>query len=244
MKLVLAALVCGVTFCGVTVWAQQQPSGVTARSKPEYYAVHVEAGGRTFAASLLSTDQVKHLFASDISRKYLVIEVACYPESGTSMEVRPDSFTADGRDNDIVRPSDAMTVAARMEQKREEPKLPSEIGDVQTEANIGYETGTDPYSGRRVHSTYEGVGVGVGNGSAPDRTPRSDPSSDWAHDMETLQHQLEDRGLPSGKFDHPVAGYLYYPIALVKKPGKEGYRLKYDGDIRDTAVLLLPAKHH
>jgi hypothetical protein len=238
MKLVLAALVCGATLWG------QDPNGVTARSKPEDYSVHVDAGGRTLAASLLSADQVKHLFASDISHKYLVVEVACYPENGTSMEVRPDSFTADGRDNDIVRPADGMTVAARMQPKHDEPKLPSELGDVQTEANIGYETGTDPYTGRRIHSTYEGVGVGVGNHPGPDRTPTSDPSYDWAHDMETLQRQLEDRGLPSGKFDHPVAGYLYYPIALVKKPGKDGYRLKYDGGIRDTAVLLLPAKHH
>lgn len=236
MKLVLTALL-----ASVGLWAQQ-PGGITARNKPDDYAVHVDAGGRTFAATLLSADQVKHIFASDISHKYLVVEVACYPGNGTSMEVRPDSFLADGRDNDVVRPADAMTVAARMQQKHDEPKLPSEMGNVQTEASVGYETGTDPYTGRKVHSTYEQAGVGVGNGPGPDRTPRND-TSDWGHDMETLQRQLEDRGLPSGKFDRPVAGYLYYPIALVKKPGKDGYRLKYDGDIRDTAVLILPAKH-
>lgn len=236
MKVVLAALV-----ASLGLWAQQ-PGGVTARSNPQDYAVHVEAGGRTFAASLLSADQVKHIFASDISRKYLVVEVACYPENGTSTELRPDSFLTDGRDNDVVRPADAMTVAARMQQKHDEPKLPSQMGNVQTEANVGYETGTDPYSGRRVHGTYEEVGVGVGNTPAPDRAPRND-TTDWAHDMETLQRQLEDHSLPSGKFDHPVAGYLYYPIALVKKPGKDGYRLKYDGDVRDTAVLVLPTKH-
>lgn len=220
---------------------QQQPSGVTARSKPEDYSVHVSAGGKTYAASLLSSDQVKHIFATDISKKYLVFEVACYPESGGAMDIHADSFITDGRDKDMVRPADAMTVAARMQQKPA-PKLPSEMGDVQTEANVGYESGTDPYTGRRVHSTYEGVGVGVGNGG-PDRRPSVDPP-DWAHDMETLQRQLEDRALPSGKFAHPIAGYLYYPAALVKKPGKDGYRLKYDGDISESAVLNLPAKNH
>ncbi len=219
----------------------QQPGGVAARAKPDDYAAHVTVGGLTYAASLLSADQVKHVFASDISKKYIVLEVACYPGSGGSIELRPDSFTLDGREKDIVRPADAMTVAARMQQKREQPRLPSEVGNVSTDASIGYESGTDPYTGRRVHGTYESVGVGVNNG--PDRRTSSAPPPDWAQDMEGLQRQLEDRNLPAGRFARPVAGYLYYPLALIKKPGKDGYQLKYAGDdIAQNAVLALPAK--
>jgi hypothetical protein len=222
------------------LWAQQT-SGITARGRPEDYPVHVSAGGRIYAASLLSNDQVKHIFATNISGKYLVFEVACYPGSGTAMDIHADSFLAEGREKDIVRPADAMTVAARMQHKSTPPQLPSEIGNVQTEANIGYESGTDPYTGRRVHSTYEEVGVGVGNGPNP-RASTVPP--DWAQDMEVLQRQLEDRALPSGRFAHPVAGYLYFPVALLKKPGKDGYHLKYDGDDADKPVLIFPPKGH
>lgn len=231
-------LVAGLLFSGC-LFGQQQAGGITARSKPDSYAVHVSADGHTFAASLLTSEQVKHTFASDISKRYLVFEIACYPESGASVDLRPDAFIADGRDRDVVRPADAMTVAARMEQKAT-PNMPSQMGNIETEANIGYETGTDPYTGRRVHGTYAGTGVGVNN--YPDRGPQRPDSTDWGRNMETLQRQLEDRALPGGKFDHPVAGYLYFPIALVKKPGKDGYQLKYDANIADAAVLVIPSK--
>lgn len=220
----------------------QQTTGLTPRSKPEDYAVRASGGETTYAGTLLTPDQVKHIFASDISKKYLVFEVACYPQAG-AIDMHPDSFVVEAGDGkDVVRPADPMTVAARMQQKKSNPTLPG-TGDSQvtTEANIGYESGTDPYTGRRVHGTYESVGVGVGHG--PDARSSTIPP-DWPQDMEALQRQLEDRAFPSGRFSHPVAGYLYYPKALLKKPGKNGYRLEYDGDPGEGAVLMFPPKGH
>lgn len=217
----------------------QQLTGVSARSKPEDYAVHVSTEGRTYAASLLTAEQVKHIFASDISRKYIVFEIACYPQAG-SIDIHPDSFVVDGRSNkEVVRPADAMTVAARMQQKSE-PKIPTGSEQVSTQANVGYESGTDPYTGRRVHGTYESIGVGVAHGQDGGR---SSVPPDWGQDMEALQRQLEDRALPAGQFAHPVAGYLYFPIALIRKPGKDGYQLKYDGNAAESAVLTFPPKN-
>lgn len=216
----------------------QQRGGVPARTTPEDYAVHVSAGGRTYAASALTADQVKHLFAYDISKSYVVFEVGCYPTGGAPMDIHPDSFVAHTRDDkDIVRPVDAITVAAQIEQKNTQ-RVPTATSQVYTEANIGYETGTDPYSGRRVHGVYGGGGVGVGR----EIGSQSPAPRNWPPDTEALEHQLTDRALPEGQFDHPIAGYLYFPNALLKKKGKGVYELKYAGNAADSAELAVPAR--
>ena len=226
-------------------WVPGGAATINRRNGPFHarlVAVHVSAGERTYAASVLSSDQVKHLFASDISRKYVVFEVACYPQAG-AIDIHPDLFVIAGRDGkDVVRPADAMTVAARMQQKKETPTLAG-LGDnqVYTSAEIGHSSGTDPYTGRRVSGTYESVGVGVAHGGPDSRTPTV--RDNWPQDMEGLQRQLEDHAFPSGRFDHPVAGYLYYPVDLVKKANKNGYRLKYDGSPEESAMMAVPLKN-
>ena len=238
-RLLLAALVAA---AGSAI-AQQPSGGVPARATPEEYAVHVSAGGRTYAASALTSDQVRHLFASDISKSYVVFEVACYPEGGASTDMHPDSFVAytlDAKDQnhrDIVRPADAMTVAAELGRKNTQ-RAPTGATQVYTEANIGYETGTDPYSGRRVRGVYGGGGVGVGHeiGTQPPG-PRN-----WPADTEAVERQLADRSLPEGRFDHPIAGYLYFPSALLRKKSKGAYELRYEAGAADSVELMIPAR--
>ena len=62
--------------CSSVIWAQQpaplQPRGVAPRSTPADYTAHVSINGVTYAASLLSPAEVKHAFAFDISRSYVV----------------------------------------------------------------------------------------------------------------------------------------------------------------------------
>ncbi len=210
-----------------------------ARSKPDDYATQVNVRERVYAASVLSKEQVKHLFAFDISRYYTVVEVACYPREGASISLDPDSFVVKAaKDKDVVRRADAMTVAANIQQKNT-PRPPTETTPVYTQAHVGYETGTDPYSGRRVHDVYGGAGVGVGG--PPE--PQFPAPGGWPLDRELLERQLAEQSLPGGRFAHPVAGYLYFPSALLKK-AKGVYELKDLDDASGTAVLEIPAKSH
>ena len=218
-------------------FAQEQP-GVPARSKPDDYATHVNTRERVYAASVLSKEQVKHLFAFDISKYYTVVEIACYPREG-SFNLDPDSFVVKaGKDKDVVRHADAMTVAANIQQKNT-PRPPSETTPVYTQGHVGYETGTDPYTGRRVHDVYGGAGVGVGG--PPE--PQFPAPGGWPQDRELLERQLAEHSLPGGRFAHPVAGYLYFPSALLKK-AKGVYELKDLDDTSGAADLEISPKSH
>jgi hypothetical protein len=219
-----------------TLFAQER-TGVPVRGTPEEYAAHVSSGGRVYAATVLPADQVKHLFAFDISKNYVVVEVACYP-GGASLNIEPDSFVAKGaKDKGVIRSNDAVTVAADIQQKNT-PRPPSLTSPVYSEASVGYETGTDPYTGRRVHGVYGGGGVGVGG----DPGPQFPSPGGWPQDRELLEHQLASRSLPAGRFDHPTAGYLYFPQVLLKKKGKGVYQLEYLADAAGTVELTVPAK--
>ncbi len=56
------------------------------------YAASASGEGVTYAATQLAPDQVKYMFASDISKVYLVFEVACYPSAQANSAVRPYDF--------------------------------------------------------------------------------------------------------------------------------------------------------
>ncbi len=210
--------------CSVLLSAQQQqPKGVRPKDKPEDYAVHVQNHGLTIAAAALSASEVKHLFAYDISRNYVVFEVACYPDSNSKFQLESDDFVVKtGDKGEMAYRADPPTVAAVIQQKNT-PKPAS--ATVYTEANIGYESGTDPYTGRRVHGVYTGGGVGVSNYPVPQYpTPGGYPQ-----DRDLLESQLWNRSLPEGTFMAPVAGYLYFPSSLLKNKSGGGYVLAYRG---------------
>jgi hypothetical protein len=65
----------------------------------------------------------------------------------------------------------------------------------------------------------------------------------WPQDRELLEQQLAERSLPAGRFDHPVAGYLYFPHSLLKKKAKGVYELVYLADPAGTVELIVPAKN-
>jgi hypothetical protein len=66
-------------------------------------------------------------------------------------------------------------------------------------------------------------------------------------DRDLLQTQLQERQLPAGKFDHAVAGYLYFPRSVVKKDSNGNYVLQHLGEtnaagVSETVELAVPAK--
>jgi hypothetical protein len=214
----------------LTAWSQEQRHGIHARSTPDDYSVSAPAAGMTIAASFIPPAQVRHLFAFDISGSYLVFEVACYPAKDASLQVDANGVAAEiNRKGAIERSVDATTVAADV-QRQHIPQPSARTGNVYTEADVGYHSGTDPYTGRRVSGVDYGGGVAVEHGGPDTGTRRYPDPGGLPEDRETLRGQLLEKGFPDGKFDRPVAGYVYFARSLVKKDSKGVYHLDYQTD--------------
>lgn len=229
-----------VTCCAILA---QAPYGIHARASAADYAVSQQTAAATFAASVMPATEVKRLFSVDISSTYVVLEVACYPASG-SIKLEADGFLIkSGTASEFTHPADAVTVAAVMQEKNT-PKPPSSGStEVATSAAVGYESAIDPSTGRRVHGVYTDAGVGVGVGAPQSAPPMPPPSGSTPYDRMTLQQQLAQRAFPSGTFQAPVAGLLYFPSREIKK--KNGaYELDYLGDGSGRIRLQIPAKSH
>jgi hypothetical protein len=227
-----------------------QPKGVHPRATPDDYAVKATGKGATYAVSLVPAEQAKHLFAFDITGKYLVFEIAYFPQENQRAQIDTDDFVIKrGDKGDLTHGADAMAVASAI-QKENAPKQTSSLGGdthVYTEAHVGYESGRDPVTGQRVNGTYTGGGVGVEHGGPP-APPDAPRPGGTLIDRDLLQNQLQERQLPSGKFDHAVAGYLYFPRVAVKKDGNGNYLLEHLGEtnaagVSETVELVIPGKN-
>lgn len=227
---------------GTSVFAQTGP-GMPPRSAPADYSATVQTKNATYAASLIASDQVKKIFAVDISKTYLVFEIACYPAQNGNVTIAPDDFLVktSGK-SEFVHSADAVTVASVIQQKNT-PKPPSGRDVAVTpSAEVGYESGTDPYTGRRVHGVYTAAGVGVGANPGPDpRVPPAPGSSPY--DRQLLETQLTQRALSPGQFTAPVAGYLYFPLSRIKAKSDGTYELDYLGESPIKVQLHIPAKN-
>jgi hypothetical protein len=231
--------------------AQQQPKGIPARSTPADYTAQVTVSGVTYAASLVPPNEVKHLFASDISKRYVVFEVAVYPSAASSVDIDPEGFLVrSSQSGESVRRSDSVTVASAVRPDNF-PRESTRPVDVTAGTEVGYESGRDPYTGQRIHGTYTATQVGVSN---RDNAPAPPPSSSsYGADRDLLERQLWAKSLPGGQLHQPSAGYLYFPSSLLKKKASGTYQLEYEGSQQpvlnnsssaSTIQLQIPAKVH
>lgn len=200
--------------------------GIRPRGSSADYAAHITTTGVSIGAAVVPADQVRKLFRTDLNHAgYVVVEIGVFPESGQELKVAQNDFMLRaGAEGNVVRAATGETIAAVISDKYA-PKEPKQIGgrgvDVYPTANIGYESGTDPYSGRRVGGVYggAGVGVGVGGGSGPDPRDPSDPvpSARAQRSAAEMQEELENKALPEGRTTEAVAGYVYFPRPSKKK---------------------------
>lgn len=179
---------------------------------------------------MLTPDQVKNSFASELNRGFLVVEVAVYPDNGQSIKLSHGDFFLCTRAREVLgRPADPKAIAASLQ------KAASSDRDVTLypTATIGYESGPgyyDPMTGtRRGGGLYTGVGVGVGVGNPGRGTSEQD--------RRTMETELTDKGLPEGAVSKPVSGYLYFPLKDRKKA--ETYYLELTST---TEPLLVPIR--
>ncbi len=225
-------------------WAQQAPPrahGVPVRATPGDYPVHLQLNGVTYAASVVPATEVKHIFAFDLTKTYVVFEVALYPDAGSHVQLDPGGFVVRiPRTGDIAHNADSVTVASVIQQENI-PKPPSRVGPVVASTEVGYESGTDPYTGRRVHGTYTATEVGVAAGDGPG-PPRYPSPGGYPQDRALLESQLWDKSLPEGDIRRPTAGYLYFPVSLLKKKSDNVYQLQYLGPQDQPQLANAPAK--
>jgi hypothetical protein len=245
----LAAVLVALMFC---LSADEPPKGIPARPAPSDYAAKAEWQHATFAASLVPQKQVEHLFAFDISRTYLVFEVACYAGNENALKISREAFVVKvNPSGDAVHHAEPDTVASSI-QRQNQPEIPSSHPvNVQGGATIGYEHGTDPYTGRPVNGVYTAEQVGVRTGDdrgiqRPDPTPK--PGGTY-EDRKMLEAQLTARSLPDGPVDHAVAGYLFFRKSDLKAQPDNTYALEYladeDGSGATHAVVIpVPKKSH
>lgn len=191
--------------------------GLPARSDSGQYPAKASGKGMTIAAEVISPDQVRNEFATTLVPQYQVVEVAIYPESGTSVDVAILDFAlhVDGR---TIRPAEPRTIAARNQKKAN-----SRGRDITLWPSVGLSTGT--------WGTGTNVGVGIGTGGGAPGPASTD------RDRRVMETELEDRGLADRIGDKPVAGYLYFPVGETKAKSAELVYQHTAGDIKITLDL-------
>jgi hypothetical protein len=207
-------------------WAAD--TGVPPRASAKDYPVQGQAGSATIAATIVPPNQVSKTFTPDISKQYIVVEVAIYPQSGVQFDVQSSDFAlrVGQRFGRADRPID---VAPWPERRDPASRLPV---DVTTEVGIVHESDNDPVYGRRqATGTYAGVGVS---------SPRNDipPPPDPRLDPRVISDKLQRMALAEGDTKDAIAGYLYFPQYAKRKKSDE-IELRYaKHDL--TVNLLLP----
>ena len=168
------------------------------RGNPADYAAHGEDKGIKVGAEVLSSDQVRNMFSTNLSN-YIVLEVAVWPAGTKALDLSPVDFALRVDNNrGPVRPVSPRTIAGVLQRKGQ-----SRRDDIVLYPSIGVTTGT--------WGTGANVGVGIGTGGGAPGPASTD------QDRRTMQMELEERDLPDTVIQKPVAGYLYFPTGSKNK---------------------------
>jgi hypothetical protein len=215
----------------VTFLLGEGPKGTEPRTAAALYSAHSEINGAAIGASLLTADQARRRFVSDINRCCLVVEVAFYPPKDKPLDLSLNDFVLRVKDTDVAaKPSSARIIAASLQKKARADR------DVTVSPSYGvtYQSGRtyDPVTGTTQGSGVtqtSGVIVGIGhpgpNAASTDK------------DRSVMEAELSEKGLPEGTTSTPVAGYIYFPISSKRK--NSSHQLEYRlGE--NKVVLSLP----
>lgn len=216
--------------------------GIRPRADANSYPVHQEKDDYSIGAVLIPPAQAKKMFAADLNKAYVVIEVGIYPAPGKDIDLYPHDFTLwAGENSAAMRPVDADTVAEVLTGTHDDTIRPRSPHDINTSAGIGigHVSYPDPVTGRRtggtVTETTAGVGVG---GPAPmpcrgydcDPTAYPPPSASGTSSIQKshqISQELWEKSLPDGRTSQAVAGYLYFPKPD-RKAKNAAWELRYE----------------
>ncbi len=198
--------------------------GLKPRASASDYPASATGAAAAIGATLLTADEARSRFSTDVSRGYLVVEVGVYPKDGAPIDLGPGDFMLRlaGRE-DSIRPVGPKAIAGVLQK--------SASGDreitLYPNVGVGYESGRG-YDGirRGGWSTSTGVGVGIGDTRPPASTDA---------DRKTMEMELAEQQLPEKVVTAPVAGYLYLPGKV--KPDRQ-YELEYQSPAGKVVVRL------
>jgi hypothetical protein len=185
------------------------PKGTVPRTSADRYATHTVSDGVGIGIVLLSPEQARKEFVSDLNRCCVVAEIALYPAKDKALDVSLNDFVLRVTDPETsAKPASAKVVAARLQKKAGSDRDIT----VSPTVGVGYESaGYDPITGRQARggmTRTAGVMVGIG-GSEPQ------PAS-TDKDRSVMETELGEKGLPEGSASAPVSGYVYFPVARKK----------------------------
>ena len=225
----LSVAVCSAVIATLAVAAD---SGLQPRPNSTDYPATKTAKAATIGALLAPGDQVKKILPEEIGKKYIVVEVAVYPQDGSAIDIASLDFALKIGPDDIRYPSTPHDVASLW--KENQPSFPNHGVEVHGETGVTYSSGNDPVNGRtRGVSTYEGVAVS--NEHPRDAAPPPPP-----YDPYVVEARAKEKALPEGLTSQAVAGYLYFSRPT-KKQKNAALELRYSKD-GDVATLPLRAK--
>ncbi|HTX38037.1 MAG TPA: hypothetical protein VME43_23570 [Bryobacteraceae bacterium] len=218
------------------LWAGEH--GIRPRPTPDDYPAREAVKGFTLAAAVLTPQEVKKRFATDLNHGYVVVEVAVFLQPGHDVTMAAKDFMARyGSQPEIERPVSPETIAARLGKKdAPPPEAPSKV-HVYTADTIGYEHGPMGPNGRSTGGVYTATSTGVGVGDTP-YPPPAQPSS-GGMDRTSIQTELDDLSLPEHDLSEDTAGYFYFPKPTKGKSSP--LHLTYYGE-QGKIELALPMK--
>jgi hypothetical protein len=206
--------------CLITCTALASDPGVPLRPSAKDYPVQGQAGTAKIAAAIVPPNQVSKMFSPDISKQYIVVEVAIYPETGVPFDAESSDFALRVGQR-VGRADQPLDVAPWPENRRPAGSAPV---DVTTETGVIYQRSNDPVYGRQQSvGTYTGVAVTAPGGPnvPPPPDPRTDPS--------VINDKVRRLALAEGDTKVAIAGYLYFP-QYAKRKNSDEIELKYAKD--------------
>jgi hypothetical protein len=224
MRTALASLAILTLF---TVALADSPKGLKPRATASNYPVFQQHTQLALGAEQLSRKQVQHAFATELDKRYIVIEVGVFPSKDGTIKLTTSDFLLHvAGTSQVLRPAAPETIAQVLYKK------PSTSHDVTVTpvTNIGYDSGgRDIYGNRQAGgmTTSSGAIVGISN----------DKKGGTEGDRKTMETELRDKALPQGEVIQPVSGYLYFPVSTSKKVQ---YELEYSNN-GQVVRLQLPS---
>ena len=119
----LTVIVCFATTAVLASLAVAGESGLEPRPSSSDYPVSKTAKEAAIGALLAPGDQVKKILPEEISKKYVVVEVAIFPQDGVAVDVTSLDFALKFGPDDTRYPSTPHDVASVWKEKQ--PSFPS-----------------------------------------------------------------------------------------------------------------------
>jgi hypothetical protein len=224
MRTALASLAILTLF---TIAVADSPKGLKPRATAADYPVFQQHIKLALGAEQLSQKQVQHAFATELDKRYIVVEVGVFPSKDGSLKLNAADFMLHvAGTSQVLRPAAPETIAQVLYKK------PSTSHDVTITpvTSVGYESG-----GRDIYGNRQSGGMTTSSGAIVGVS--SNKKGGTEGDRKTMETELRDKALPQGEVIQPVSGYLYFPVSTAKKVQ---YELEYSSN-GQVVRLQLPS---